>query len=58
MYQSLQLQFIDDHLQSMCIDDSLGQKSRITFTKIATNIPLESKLFVFTPPRGVDVIAN
>ena len=58
MFQKVQLQFINSQLQSMHIVDNMGVSSSLIFTNIRINQKLNSALFKFTVPAGVDVIQN
>lgn len=40
----------------MELHDALGQTTRIEFSEIRSNVPLDSSLFTFTPPEGVEVV--
>lgn len=56
LFSSLTLVFKGQELSSMRMEDKLGQLTQIKFYDIKLNQTLPSPLFVFTPPRGVDVI--
>jgi len=58
MYSKVTLCFDESKLSSMVMDDNLGQSSKFMFSKTVINSNLASALFVFTPPKGVDVIDN
>ncbi|MBI5447686.1 MAG: outer-membrane lipoprotein carrier protein LolA, partial [Gammaproteobacteria bacterium] len=58
LFSRLLLQFNQDQLQSLKIEDKLGQITLITFSQIKTNLSLPENTFQFTPPSGVDVIEN
>ncbi|WP_104695345.1 LolA-like outer membrane lipoprotein chaperone [Helicobacter salomonis] len=38
--------------------DKLHNKVKVTFSSVKTNIPLEDSIFVFTLPKGVDLIRH
>ena len=42
----------------MELSDNFGQLTRIYFTEVKTNIPLDKDIFKFTAPEGVDVFEN
>jgi len=46
----------DGVLQTMELQDAFGQITRLEFSAIERNPPLDAELFRFTPPPGVDVI--
>jgi outer membrane lipoprotein carrier protein len=56
LFQTVQLQFIDDKLNAMYIVDSLEQKTKINFLNVKLNQPLDDQTFIFVPPKGADVI--
>ena len=55
-FRSVRLGFVDQALVAMELHDQLGQTTRIVFSRISQNKPVDDELFVFTPPAGVDVI--
>ncbi len=57
-FRSVRLGFDGDHLKQMELEDSFGQITLLTYSNIQRNPPLESSLFTFTPPQGVDVIGE
>jgi outer membrane lipoprotein carrier protein len=56
MFQLVTMHFASGRLDFMRILDNLGQQTDIEFINIKINIPLDRKVFVFTPPKGVDII--
>jgi outer membrane lipoprotein carrier protein len=56
MFQSVELNFIDDKLQGMRLIDNLGQASVLQFSNVINNPVLPLNLFQFKAPKGVDVI--
>lgn len=56
LFEKLKLTFSKGRLVQMHLADSLGQKSSLEFSNAQVNIPLDPKLFQFTPPEGVDLI--
>jgi outer membrane lipoprotein carrier protein len=42
----------------MELSDNFGQLTRIYFSDIKTNIPLDDALFKFIAPEGVDIFEN
>jgi len=57
-FQTVRLNFSAGKLQRMEFTDDLGQITQIKFTNAKINSQLSSKLFKFSPPRGVDVIGK
>ena len=55
-FEKITLAFAGDNLQMMELKDAFGQLTRLTFSNLQRNPILDSKLFEFTPPAGVDVI--
>ena len=54
--QNVRLGFKNGGLASMEILDSFGQLSRLSFTALQLNLPLEASIFKFAAPPGVDVV--
>ena len=54
--QHVRLGFKNGGLASMEILDSFGQLSRLSFTALQLNLPLEAGIFKFAVPAGVDVV--
>lgn len=54
--QSLKVGFNGLDLAVLEINDSFGQRSRLTFSAVQTNVPLGANAFQFKPPTGADVI--
>lgn len=52
----VQMQFRKGRLVNMWVKNNLGQSTSFHFYRIRLNVPLSSKLFIFKPPRGVDVL--
>jgi outer membrane lipoprotein carrier protein len=55
-YYDIRLGFDGTVLRQMVLLDNLGQTTRIEFSGEQRNSELDPKLFIFTPPKGVDVI--
>ena len=55
-YSRIRMGFDKDKLGMMVMFDNLGQTTRIDFQNSRRNKSLESSLFTFEPPEGVDVI--
>ena len=54
--ESLQVGFKDRALAALEIVDAFGQRSRMQFTDVATNVVLKDAAFQFVPPKGADVV--
>ena len=57
-FSMMSISFGNKKLIAMDLKDHLGQRTDITFDKIKLNPKLKDQLFVFEPPKGVDVIYN
>ncbi|MGH8583264.1 MAG: outer membrane lipoprotein chaperone LolA [Gammaproteobacteria bacterium] len=55
-FTDVRLGFAGKDLRRMDLKDNFGQTTRIRFYGTQRNLKLDPKLFVFTPPRGVDVL--
>ncbi len=55
-FKSIRMSFYRGKLQRLTVLNSLNQTSVFEFSKIQLNAKLSSRLFIFTPPRGVDVL--
>ena len=58
LFERLSLTFAGNTLQEMQFEDSLGQKTSLTFSNLVTNAAIDPGVFVFTVPDGMDVIDN
>lgn len=56
LFEELQLTFTQQQISSLQLTDSLGQKTLIDLHSTQVNQPINSQLFNFTPPEGVDLI--
>jgi len=54
--QVVRIAFRGADLAAIEIVDSFGQTSLLTFSQLATNIPLAAERFRFVVPPGADVI--
>ena len=54
--QNVRIGFKSGALTSMEILDSFGQLSRLNFMALQINLPLDTSVFKFTAPPGVDVV--
>lgn len=57
-YEYIRLGFKGNDLTTMQLKDSFGNQTTLTFLQVKTNPKLASKTFVFTPPKGVDVLSE
>lgn len=57
-FTSLRVGFRSGALSAIELVDSFGQRSRLTFAEVATNVALPSDAFRFTPPKGVEVLTQ
>jgi outer membrane lipoprotein carrier protein len=55
-FEKLLLAFAGDNLQIMELKDAFGQITRLTFSNLEQNPVIDSSVFSFEPPAGVDVI--
>lgn len=58
LFEQLKLTFVGGQLTQMHLADSLGQRSSFEFMDAEINPELSAELFYFSPPEGVDVIAQ
>jgi outer membrane lipoprotein carrier protein len=58
MFQQVQLQFTNNKLRSMKLMDNLNQSTIVLFSNVQNNPNLDANLFVFTTPKGVDVVTQ
>lgn len=57
-YRQLQLGFHDDGLREMLMKDSFDQTTRLVFSEVKKNPDLDSSVFDFEAPQGVDVVGE
>jgi len=55
-FESLYVGLDADGLAAMELRDNFGQATQIVFTDMVDGAAIDDKVFVFTPPDGVDVI--
>lgn len=58
IYTRIDLVFAGDEPRAIAMTDSLGQRTDIQLHDVMLNQPVDSRLFRFTPPPGVDVFEN
>lgn len=57
LFKSVELVFDNqNNLSQMILHDNIGQTTQIQFTHTSTNQSLSPHLFIFRPPKNVDVI--
>ena len=57
-FEKVQLGFDQRDLRMMSITDNFGNTTHLKFNNLQRNPPIEAKEFVFTPPKGVDVVGE
>lgn len=57
-FKWVRLGFDGERLRFMELGDKLGQTTRLEFTQLERNPPLDPARFTFTPPPGADVIGD
>jgi outer membrane lipoprotein carrier protein len=56
LYQSLRLNFKNDQLLEMQIQDTLFQKTSLIFSDVVVNPMIDESIFQFVVPKGVDLV--
>jgi outer membrane lipoprotein carrier protein len=57
-YNSIRIGFNGNELAGMILFDNLGQTTRIIFSNGKRNATVDTTLFDFKPPAGIDIIDN
>jgi outer membrane lipoprotein carrier protein len=57
-YEKLLLGFSKENIQAMELVDNFGQVTLLQFSNLQRNPKIDSKIFQFQPPPGVDVIGE
>jgi len=57
-FDAVSVGFAAGELAAMDITDTLGQTTRIRFSEVRRNVPLDPALFIFEPPPGADVLRD
>ena len=57
-FEKVVFEFKKDKLSAIHLEDKLEQKTQIAFSRVKYGIPLDPKLFDFSPPEGTDIIVN
>ena len=55
-YRELMIGFFGERLHTIVLTDGLGNETRLTLTNVKSNPKIESKVFSFNPPEGVDIV--
>lgn len=58
VFQRMTIDFKDKQLIGMSLTDNFGQLTEITFSSLQLNPLIDSGIFNFSPPEGVDVIVD
>ena len=56
--EKIRMGFSKGHLAAMELNDAFGNRTRISFSKFERNPKIDAKEYVFTPPKGADVIGE
>lgn len=56
--EKFRIGFTKGQLAAMELNDAFGNRTRLNFSKFERNPKLDSKEFVFVPPKGADVIGE
>jgi len=57
LYQSLRINFKNNKLSEMQIEDAMHQKTSLTFSNVIITPPIDASIFEFKVPENVDVVA-
>lgn len=58
LFEGLSLTFKQGKLTEMFLEDGLGQKTSFVFQDVDLSTDLDSDLFTFEPPEGIDIIRD
>ncbi len=58
LFQQVELYFMNNKIDRMRFQDSLGQQTELSFSSVKINPTINSNQFQFKAPQGVDVIDN
>ena len=56
--EKIRMGFSKGQLAAMELNDAFGNRTRISFSKFERNPKIDGKEYVFTPPKGADVIGE
>lgn len=57
-FEKVQLGFDQRDLRMMTITDNFGNTTHLKFNNLQRNPTIEASAFIFTPPKGVDVVGE
>lgn len=57
-FERILLGMDDNAIRMMAMEDAFGQRTEINFANIVKNAAVDSKLFTFEPPEGVDLVGR
>lgn len=55
-FERLLVQFVDGQLKELYLQDTLGQKTIVTFSEVKVNLELADNKFEFVIPEDVDIV--
>ncbi|WP_426417709.1 outer membrane lipoprotein chaperone LolA [Aestuariirhabdus sp. LZHN29] len=58
LFESLELEFVNDQIGAMQLVDSFGSSTRIDFSSVEINMPVPPELFEMSVPEGTDIIED
>ena len=56
--EKIRMGFNKGQLAAMELNDAFGNRTRISFSKFERNPKIDAKEYVFTPPKGADVVGE
>ena len=56
--EKIRMGFSKGQLAAMELNDAFGNRTRITFSKFERNPKIDAKEYVFTPPKGAEVVGE
>jgi outer membrane lipoprotein carrier protein len=57
-FRLLRVAFKGDVLRSIELQDAFDQRTRLSFSGLERNVPIDPQLLRFVPPAGVDVVGD
>jgi outer membrane lipoprotein carrier protein len=57
-FRLLRVAFKGDVLRSIELEDAFDQRTRLSFSRLERNVPIDPSLLRFVPPAGVDVVGD
>jgi outer membrane lipoprotein carrier protein len=55
VFSEMEMTLVDQAIESIVVNDSLGQRTVITFEDFVANEPIDASVFEFNPPVGTDL---